>query len=93
MTARPQRPAAEADVEVNATVVAAELTFHDGPRTRVESFAEPDGESGSGSDRYNLPDRVEPGVTYRDVRVDYRLASKLIVPDRADDLHRGVHRD
>jgi hypothetical protein len=31
----------------------------------------------SRSERTNLPDRVEADVRYRDVRVDYRLATRL----------------
>jgi hypothetical protein len=40
----------------------------------------------SGSERHNLPDEIEPGVTYRDVRVRWRAAAKL---RRADDSERG----
>ena len=31
----------------------------------------------SGSERYNLPEEVGPGVTYRDGRVQWRAAAKL----------------
>ena len=61
-----------------ATVQADELRFEQAPETEVRFFGEPGHESASGSDRTNLPEKVEPGVTYRDVRVDYRLASRLV---------------
>jgi hypothetical protein len=42
---------------------------------------EPEGhgelQTASGSERKNLPDEVEPGVTYRDVRVRWRAAARL----------------
>lgn len=74
--ARPGRPE-PADVELTARVTMTELTFHERPYTHVEFFAEPGGESASGSDRVNLPDEVTENVTYRDVQVDYRLATRL----------------
>jgi hypothetical protein len=60
-----------------ASVEADELRFDEPPETEVRFFGEPGHESASGSDRTNLPEKVEPGVTYRNVRVDYRLASRL----------------
>lgn len=57
-----------------------ELRFDEPPETEVRFFGEPGHESASGSDRTNLPENVEPGVTYRDVRIHYRLASRLTGP-------------
>jgi hypothetical protein len=74
---RPSRPH-PADIELLATVQADELRFEQAPETEVRFFGEPGHESASGSDRTNIPKKVEPGVTYRDVRVDYRLASRLV---------------
>jgi hypothetical protein len=70
-----------ADIEFLASVQANQLRFDEQPETEVRFFGEPGHESASGSDRTNLPERVEPGVTYRDVRVDYRLASRLTLGD------------
>ncbi|WP_046472434.1 hypothetical protein [Allosalinactinospora lopnorensis] len=78
--ARPSRPRS-GDVEITASVTGEELTFHEAPETAVEFPGDADQESASGSDRVNLPDQVETGVTYRDVRVDYRIASRLTDPD------------
>jgi hypothetical protein len=76
---RPGRPRA-ADIELAASIEAAELRFDEPPETEVRFFGEPSHESASGSDRTNLPDKVEAGVRYRNVRVDYRLASRLTEP-------------
>jgi hypothetical protein len=77
---RPSRPHS-ADIELLASVQANQLRFDERPQTEVRFFGEPGHESASGSDRTNLPERVEPGVTYREVRVDYRLASRLAARD------------
>jgi hypothetical protein len=74
---RSRRPPA-ADIEFVASIEAGELRFDESPETDVRFFGEPDHESTSGSDRTNLPEKVEPGVTYRKVRVDYRLATRLV---------------
>ena len=69
-----------ADISFTAEVRAAQLRFGEVPQTRTEFTGFPAFESASGSDRVNLPERVEPGVTYRDVRVVYWLAAKVIYP-------------
>ena len=64
----------EPDVEIAATFRADELRFECKPEVIVraaESF----------STRENLPDEVEPGVTYRDVAVSWRVAARLSDPD------------
>ncbi|MEV0232077.1 hypothetical protein [Nonomuraea sp. NPDC050786] len=73
-------PPESADIELTATVQADELRFGEVPRTRVDFTGGPDRKSGSGSDRTNLPDRVEKNVTYRRVQVDYALVSTLSLP-------------
>jgi hypothetical protein len=74
----------DADVEIGASVKAKRLRFREKPKTQVElhgELHEPEGdgklETTSGSERQNLPDEVEPGVTYRDVRVRWRAAARL----------------
>jgi hypothetical protein len=76
---RPSRPRS-ADIEFTASLEAGELRFAESPETGVRFFGAPGHESASGSDRANLPEEVEPGAQYRDVRVDYRLACRLAVP-------------
>jgi hypothetical protein len=77
---RPERPR-KPDIEFTASVKADELRFDEVPDTDVRFFGGPEHESASGSDRENLPEQVEPGVTYRDVRVDYRLATRLVATE------------
>ena len=55
----------EPDIEIGASFKAKELRFAEVPETDVRHV----GDSTSVSERTNLPDEVEPGVTYRDVEV------------------------
>lgn len=77
----------DADVEIGASVKAKRLRFREQPKTDVELHGEvraPEGrgelQTTSGSERRNLPEEVEPGVTYRDVRVRWRAAARLDAP-------------
>ncbi|MBV2367162.1 hypothetical protein ACFPZ0_20975 [Streptomonospora nanhaiensis] len=74
--ARPDRPR-RADVEIEAGATAEEVTFHGRPSVVPGFTGDPDPESAHGGDRRNLPERVEPGTTYHDVRVDYRIAGRV----------------
>jgi hypothetical protein len=65
------------DVEMGARVKAKRLRFKKVPETEVEFSGEPDHDSESGSERKNLPQEVEPGVTYRDVEVTWRAGAKV----------------
>jgi hypothetical protein len=83
------------DVEIGASVKAKRLRFRDKPRTDVElhgEVAEPgrrdDVDMASGSERTNLPDEVEPGVTYRDVSVRWRAAGRIEPDERPDTQER-----
>jgi hypothetical protein len=86
------RPPDDPDVEIGATARARRLRFRKKPRVNVETRGYVDvhpeladelndlnleGEGGSHAERENLPDEVEPGVTYRDVRVGWRAGAKL----------------
>ena len=53
------------------------LRFEEVPETGVRFWGSPERESVSGTERENLPDRVEKDVVYRDARVRLRIASKL----------------
>jgi hypothetical protein len=81
----------DADVEIGASVEAKRLRFRQKPKTQVELHGElreleGDGEiqTASGSERTNLPDEVEPGVTYQDVRVRWRAAARLREPGSSE---------
>ena len=95
------RPSDEPDIEIGAVVRAKKLRFKQTPKTDV-SFdkraegrlddALPEIESGHGSKRQNLPDEVEPGVTYRDVHIRWGAAAKLKPPD-LDELEEEKRED
>ena len=61
------------DIEIGAVVKAKRLRFNKKPETEVRV----EGEGGSGSERENLPETVEPGVTYRDVRVAWHAEARV----------------
>lgn len=65
------------DIEFTASVEAERMRFEEVPETDVRFSGEPGHSSDSGTRRTNLPNEVEPGVVYRNVRVSYRLASRL----------------
>lgn len=71
----------EPDIEIGAVVKAKRLRFKKKPQADVEVHGEPGVEGGSDSARENLPDTVEPGVTYRDVRVTWRAAGRIDTSD------------
>jgi hypothetical protein len=66
-------PSDQPDIEIGARVKAKKLRFKEVPRTEVLTS---DG-SRSRSERKNLPDQVEPGVTYRDVEVQWRAEARV----------------
>ena len=68
------------DVEISTSVRARELRFGVVPETRVWFEGEPEVRSSSRTERENLPDEVEPGVTYRDVEVRWRARAKIVHP-------------
>lgn len=71
----------EPDVEMAASARAEEVRFECKPEVRVGAYADAPATAESVSERDNLPDEVEPGVTYRNVSVRWRLAARLDDPD------------
>jgi hypothetical protein len=71
----------EPDVEIAARARADEVRFACKPEVRVRAYADAPASAESVSERENLPDEVQPGVTYRDVSVRWRLAARLDDPD------------
>jgi hypothetical protein len=65
------------DIELGATVRAAGLRFERKPVAEVGFSGDPDADTASDTERENLPEDVEPGVTYRDVSVRWRAAARL----------------
>jgi hypothetical protein len=87
------------DIEIGASARAKRLRFRDKPRTEVElhgEIAEPergaDIDMTSAGERENLPDEVEPGVTYRDVSVRWRAAGRIEPDERPDTQQRRRRR-
>jgi hypothetical protein len=74
----------EPDIEIGAFVKAKRLRFNKKPETEIRIEGEPGVDRDSGSARENLPEEVEPGVTYRDVRVAWRAAGRLAPDERSD---------
>ena len=77
------------DVEIGAWAKAKRLRFKSKPETDVEFHGADEHEEGSesvetesGSVRENLPDEVEPGKTYRDVKIGWRAAARIKDPQR-----------
>ena len=73
------------DVDITTSVRVKELRFGEVPDVRVWFEGEPGEESMSESERENLPDEVEPGVTYRDVKVRWSAASRIVHPTDPED--------
>jgi hypothetical protein len=76
-------------IDIPADVKAKAVRFDDAPETDVEITGEavdrtsedqPEVEGGSATERENIPDEVEPEVTYRDVRVRWHAAAKITDP-------------
>ena len=70
----------EPDVEMSAKVRAKALRFDCKPEARIGAYANSPASAEHVSERQNLPDEVEPGVTYRDIEVRWRLAARLEDP-------------
>jgi hypothetical protein len=75
----------EPDVEMSAAVRAKELRFECKPEVEIGAHADSPASAESVSERENLPEELEPGVTYRDIAVRWRLSARLEdpPPDRA----------
>ena len=71
----------EPDVEIRAGARAQELRFETKPDVDVTAYADSPAQAESVSERDNLPDELEPGVTYRDFAVRWRVAARLRDPD------------
>jgi hypothetical protein len=70
----------EPDVEIAAAARADEVRFACRPEVHVAAHATAPASAESASERKNLPERVEPGVTYRNVAVRWHVAARLEDP-------------
>jgi hypothetical protein len=87
-------PEGEPDIQIGAAATAKKLRFRKKPQTDVEfekrgdanlEGIAPEIETSSGSKRENLPDEVEPGVTYRDVHIRWGAAARIVPPEPEED--------
>jgi hypothetical protein len=102
---RKKRLTGEPDVEIGASAKARKLRFRSEPQTNVEfkggtrirtdqGVEEVELESEEQSERRNLPDEVEPGVTYRNVEVGWAARARAAMPENdeeqeAEDPRKG----
>ncbi len=74
------------DLEFFTSVKAKEVTFGEVPdKRRVDYYGEPDHETDAEVERENIPEDPEAGVTYRDVKVDWSVAQRIVHPIEAAD--------
>src|SRR5436190_18777024 len=96
MSAREHRRDRPPEIEVGARVSARKLRFRRKPETDVEfkgrtrarsddRIDEVELETESRSERRNLPERVEPGVTYRDVELGWAAQARAALPEEEGD--------
>jgi hypothetical protein len=76
-SARPDSAGASADVVIVASATIQELRFNREPSARVRVLGCGEGEGLRVLERRNLPERIQPGVTYRDVYVSVRILGTL----------------
>lgn len=69
------------DLEMAAAVRAREVRFECIPEVRVVVYADVPTSAEQVSERENLPDQLEPGVTYRDFEVRWRVSARLDDPE------------
>jgi hypothetical protein len=80
--AAPQKDASQvseesADLSITATVTAKELRFDVVPNPTVEFPGKPKRDTVWEAERDNLPRPVEPGVTYRNIGIRLKIASRF----------------
>ena len=78
------------DLEWFTSVKAREVTFGKLSKQRkVTYYGEPDHETEAGVERENIPEEPEVGVTYRDVKVDWKVLQRIVHPIEDDDEAAG----
>ena len=93
---RKKRFTGQPDIEVGAAFKAKRLRFRRKPETNVEfrgqtqirsddRIEDVELETDSQTERRNLPEEVEPGVTYRNVEVGWAARARAVIPDEDED--------
>ena len=65
------------DVEIAVALAAEELRFECKPKVDVVAYSDSPATAEATSERENLPDNLETGVTYRDFAIRWRVAARL----------------
>ena len=79
---RPEESETQADLSITARVTADSLRFEKVPDPKVEFTGRPRRETVWQSERENLPQQVQPGVTYRNIGITLRITSVFADIDR-----------
>jgi hypothetical protein len=93
---RKKRFTGQPDIEIGAAVKAKRLRFRRKPETEVEfhgrteirsddRIEDVELETDSQTERRNLPEEVEPGVTYRDVEVGWVARARAELPEEEEE--------
>jgi hypothetical protein len=67
-----------ADIDVSTSVRMRSLRFNSVPSTRVWFEGFPDEVNSLRTERKNLPDEVQPGITYENVTVRWRARARAV---------------
>jgi hypothetical protein len=68
------------DLDFFTSVKAKELRFGRVPEKKVRYYGEPAHETEVEVERDNIPEEPEEGVTYRDVKVRWSVAQRIVHP-------------
>jgi len=80
------------DLDFFTSVKAKEVKFGRVPEKRkVSYYGEPGHDTDARVERENIPEEPEAGVAYRDVKVDWSVAQRIVHPtdDEAEDSETG----
>jgi hypothetical protein len=100
MTRKKKRFTGQPDIEIGAAAKARRLRFRRKPETEVEfegrtrmrsdeRIEDVELETDSHSERRNLPEEVEPGVTYRNVEVGWAARARAVIPEEDEDEEKS----
>ena len=73
------------DLDFFTSVKAKELTFGRVPEKKVRDEGEPGHDPQVDVERENIPEEPEEGVAYRDVKVSWSVAQRIVHPTDADE--------
>jgi len=74
------------DLDLFTSVKAKEVKFGKVPEKRkVTYYGNPDHETDAEVERENIPEEPEAGVIYRDVKVDWSVAQRIVHPIEDED--------